>query len=135
MGRGVIKNINEFAVDGVDVTLTINVMYLALAPIVLGQGFGLGLKDAQAIDDGLLVIIGTVAQVAATFVALTVKTGGRGIDVEHLAAGFTGAAAGQALEQGIELDLDEQHAVDGLADAVKHGVQGLGLGDIAGEAV
>ncbi len=82
-------------------------MEFLLPTEVLNQRCRLRLVNAQAVADGFFVVVGAVPQVAAALVAAIFQARWGGIDVVHLAAGFTGTAAGEALQQDIEVHIDQ----------------------------
>ena len=118
-----------------DVAAAIDAVLLALRLVIVDQRRGLCLVDAQAIGDGVFVVVGAVVQSAATDVAQAVHFRWRGVGVVHLSAAAAGATPGDALDQQVEIHVDEDRGLQGAAQLVEHGVEGLGLGDVAWEAV
>ena len=95
----------------------------------------MALVDPQPVADGLLVVVGTVHQFAATLVATILQLGRREVDVVHLVAILAGAPTGEALHENLEVHVDEQGQVQGLVQLGEQLVESLGLGDVAGKTV
>ena len=70
-----------------------------------------------------------VPQVAAALVAAIFQPRRVSVDVVHLPAGLAGATAGEALQQDVEVDVDQQGGPDGHPELGQHGVPVRLVGD------
>ena len=57
------------------------------------------------------------------------------MDVEHPTAVLTGAAARDALDQQLRVDVEQHHSIERLPDACEHAVEALSLRDGAREPI
>ncbi len=110
-------------------------MEFALGAEIFDQRGGLGGVDPQTVADGFLVVVRAVAQVASAFVAAVIQLRRRRVDVVDLPAGGAGTTPGQALHEDIEVHIDKDGGLERHAHRLQHGVEGFGLGNVAGKSV
>ncbi len=108
----------------------------APAGVVVDQGGGRLLVDAQAVLDGLGAVVGALVQVALTD---RLARGVAHVRGEHLVpgapAGAADPAAGQPAYEFLARDLQREHRVQRRVELGERLVECLGLGERAREAV
>ena len=95
--------------------------------VVFDDRQGMCFEDPQAVADGFLIIIPTVSEAAAARIAASLNMRRCVKDVIHLAAGQTGTATDQALNQRIDVDGNQQRQVQRAAKGGQQLVHCLGL--------
>src|SRR5271170_940189 len=94
--------------------------------VVLDQRLGLRLVHLQALADDLFLVVRPLNQ---TMLALGRR---RGIHIEHLAAVLADSATGEALEQNLEIKIQQHDGFERRAQLLQHLLQTFGLGEVAG---
>ena len=91
--------------------------------------------DLQSPANGLFVVIGAVMQHLTGFVVPTRNPRWFEVDVVDGAARGCDPPSGEAFHQDLPIDIHQQCKLQRLAQTRHHGIQGLGLRDVARETI
>ena len=116
IGLDIIYNLDDCLENILDLANALDGAQLLLLLVVIDDRQGMRFVNPQAVTDGFFIVIGAMAQLAATRVTAPVHVW-RGIKhVIHLAAGQAGAPSNQSLNQCVDIYRHEQREVERLTE-------------------
>ena len=108
---------------------------LSLFLVIVDNRKCLRFIDAQTVTDGFLVIVGAVSQPASAGIASSIDMRRGIIDVVYLSAGQAGSPPDQSLQQGIDVDGQQQGQIQRATHAAQELIERFGLRKAAGKPV
>src|SRR5690606_20976718 len=114
-----LQYLEQARIDFVNAAIGIDRFQLAAGPVVLDYRFRMPAIDVETIRDRFLVFVLALDELTAGLPAF-VNFFLRGkINVEQLSGRRTGASAGQAFQQDVEIDVHQHGRVQRLAHAIE----------------